>query len=83
MLIPLVPDARPKVGVDLGAVLVDVEASVLPSGAGLLLPREVMGFFAAREQAAADLRIEVSGADKPLVGSSASSMQRLQESSPF
>lgn len=83
MLTPFKPDARPKVGIDLGGVRVDAEASVLPSGAGLLIPRELMSVFAAREKALADLRIEVGAGAKPLIGVisklyAAPALQRLQ-----
>lgn len=83
MLTPFKPDARPKVGIDLGGVRVDAEASVLPSGAGLLIPRELMSVFTARERATADLRIEVGAGAKPLVGIigrlyAAPALQRLQ-----
>lgn len=68
MLTPFKPDARPKVAIDLGGVRVDIEASVLPSGAGVLIPRELMSVFTAREKATADLRVEVGVGAKPLVG---------------
>jgi len=83
MLTPFKPDARPKVSIDLGGVRVDAEASVLPSGAGLLIPRDLVSVFAARDKAQADLRIEVSMGGKPLVGEirrlyAAPALQRLQ-----
>lgn len=55
VLSPFGPTAKPTIAVDLGGLRFETEATVLPSGAGLLVPRDMLSFFAAPEKMMADL----------------------------
>lgn len=60
VLSPFGPAAKPTIAVDLGGVRVETEASVLPSGAGLLMPRDMLALFHAQEKTSADLSFLIS-----------------------
>lgn len=68
VLSPFGPAARPTVAVDLGGVRLETEASVLPSGAGLLMPRDVLSLFRAPEKTNADLTVLISEGRRRLSG---------------
>lgn len=59
MLSPLPPDAKPMVSLDLGGLQWQTQASVLPSGAGLLLSRDTIAFLGTKTKAGADLAFTV------------------------
>lgn len=60
VLSPFPPAAKPTVAVDLGGVRFETQASVLPSGAGLLVPRDMLSLFGTQEKANADLSFVIS-----------------------
>ena len=64
LLAPLAPASQPKVSIDLGGVRLDSDLSVLPSGAGLLLPRETLTLFEANPGIAADLSFTITADGK-------------------
>jgi hypothetical protein len=60
VLSPFGPAAKPKIAIDLGGLRVETAASVLPSGAGLLVPRDMLTLFGAPEKTMADLSFVIS-----------------------
>jgi hypothetical protein len=60
VLSPFGPAAKPTIALDLGGLRFETEASVLPSGAGLLVPRDMLSLFAAPEKMMADLSFVIS-----------------------